>query len=152
MNPIVEQNAVLFIEHSIIDITQVTKLNNTLKQMQHSSNQKLVSKRVPVYDYTTKNTWYCEINHKKGIRSTKNYCGKLKATNGLIRTNIQTSTKTLRFKIKNGLSPTEFLILEFSGERLQVQDGLSPMRFLIFLGFSNANNFHFLKKDTKNRP
>ena len=38
MNPIEKQNVVLFIEHTIIDITQVTKLNNTLKQMQHSSN------------------------------------------------------------------------------------------------------------------
>ena len=150
MNPIVEQNVVLFIEHSIIDITQVTKLNNTLKQMQHSSDQKLVSKREPVYDHTPKNIWNCDINRKRGIRSTKNYCGKLKATNGLIRTNIQTSTKTLRFKIKNGLSPMQFLILEFSGQRLQVQDGLSPMRFLIFLVFSRVENFHFFTKNTKN--
>ena len=32
MNPSEKQSVVLFIEHTIIDITQVTKLNNTLKQ------------------------------------------------------------------------------------------------------------------------
>ena len=53
---------------------------------------------------------------------------------------------TLRFKIQNGLSPMEFLILGFSGERLQVQDGLSPMRFLIFLGFSNVKEFSFFEE------
>ena len=85
MNPIEKQNVVLFIEHTIIDITQVTKLNNTLKQMQPSSNnKKLVSKRAPVYDYTLKNTWNCDINRKRGIRFTKNYCTKLKATNSCI--------------------------------------------------------------------
>ena len=87
MNLIEKQNVVLFIEHTIIDITKVTKLNYTLKQMHHTSNnKKLVSKRAPVYDYTPKNTWNCDINRKRGIRCTKNYCGKLKATNGLLRT------------------------------------------------------------------
>ena len=38
MNPIENQNVVLFIGYTVPDIIQVTKLNNTLKQMHHSSN------------------------------------------------------------------------------------------------------------------
>ena len=145
MNPIEKQNVVLFIEHTIIDITQVTKLNNTLKQMQHSSNQRLVSKRAPVYDHTPKNKWNCDINRKRGIRFTKKLLWQIESNQRSFKNKYLNFNQN--FKIQNKKWHITYEVLDFGFFGLEITSTRWPLTYMVFdfYGFFVGREFSFFQ-------
>ena len=76
-----------------------------------------------------------ELRHKPQERDTiyKKLLWQIESNQRSSKNKYLDLNQNFIFKIKNGPSPIWFLILEFSGKRLQVQDVLSSIGFLIFL-------------------